>query len=347
VAEIREMGNVTHTLEFFYDEAGRPLQVFFCNGQGYQRVFNYVLNLQGDVIEVRNSTTGAVYARYLYNAWGELLESSGWFAEHNPLRYRGYFWCSSVGLYYLQTRYYCPTIGRFINADEFLSTGRGLLGFNMFAYTDNNPVNRVDRDGRIWTNNNCPFRRPAWQQLPAGFPQPGGGGSAPPPPTPPMKAALPTSAQRAAGVTTVVANGQFMLDFTVPINNALGNVTAALRSGAVGGVHWFYSQMTHDGAWDVKVYDSWNGTIGDGTFPGRYAVIHFRGMSMTPEELGNWTFGYIGTAAGNGLLALIAGSVYAAPLGNWAQIQNEFVDWGFIIQGIRAAEGDIPLHFRR
>ena len=147
VAERREMGNTTHTLEFFYDEAGRPLQVFFCNGQGYQRVFNYVLNLQGDVIEVRNSTTGAVYARYLYNAWGELLESSGWFAEHNPLRYRGYFWCSAVGLYYLQSRYYCPGIGRFINADALVSTGQGFLGFNMFAYCLNNPVNFVDPDG--------------------------------------------------------------------------------------------------------------------------------------------------------------------------------------------------------
>ena len=153
VAERRELGDGrVHTLEFFYDEAGRPLQVFFCNGDDYQRVLNYVLNLQGDVIEVRNPTDGSVYARYLYNAWGELLESSGWFAEHNPIRYRGYFFCSSSGFYYLQSRYYDPAIGRFINADEFVATGLGLLGFNMFSYTDNNPANRIDVDGRRWTH---------------------------------------------------------------------------------------------------------------------------------------------------------------------------------------------------
>jgi len=63
---------------------------------------------------------------------------------------RGYYWDSALGMYYLQSRYYDPVVGRFINSDEFLSTGQGLLGFNMFAYTDNNPVNRIDPDGRRW-----------------------------------------------------------------------------------------------------------------------------------------------------------------------------------------------------
>ena len=153
VAERREFedGRV-HTLEFFYDEAGRPMQVFFCNGAELQRLYNYVLNLQGDVIEIRNSENGMMVAQYLYNAWGELLEYDGWFAVHNPLRYRGYFWCSAIGMYYLQTRYYDPAIGRFINADSYISTGLGLLGFNMFSYTDNNPANRIDVDGRRWTH---------------------------------------------------------------------------------------------------------------------------------------------------------------------------------------------------
>jgi len=149
VAERREFSDDrVHTLEFFYDEAGRPVQVFFCNGDRFQRVYNYVLNLQGDVIEIRNADNGIVVARYLYNAWGELLESYGWFAEYNPIRYRGYYFCSGSGFYYLQSRYYCPSIGRFINADEFVSTGQGLLGFNMFAYCNNNPVMFIDPDGR-------------------------------------------------------------------------------------------------------------------------------------------------------------------------------------------------------
>jgi len=188
VAERRNMNGIIHTLEFFYDEAGRPLQMQFSNGRGVSRVFNYVLNLQGDVIQIRDASTGVVYANYLYNAWGELLHSDhnnrlleGVYnmADINPIRYRSYFWCSAMGMYYLQSRYYCPTIGRFINADEFISTGQGLLGFNMFAYTGNNPVNRVDRDGRMWTTNWGSWG--SW--LPPGFPIPGGLAPAPAPGT--------------------------------------------------------------------------------------------------------------------------------------------------------------------
>ena len=52
------------------------------------------------------------------------------------------------GLYYLQIRYYNPEIGRFINADSLVSTGQGVLGYNMFAYCNNNPVNASDPTGQ-------------------------------------------------------------------------------------------------------------------------------------------------------------------------------------------------------
>jgi RHS repeat-associated protein len=54
---------------------------------------------------------------------------------------------TETGLYYLQTRYYDPAIGRFICTDGYASTGQGLLGTNMFAYCNNNPVNMVDSNG--------------------------------------------------------------------------------------------------------------------------------------------------------------------------------------------------------
>lgn len=50
-------------------------------------------------------------------------------------------------LYYLQSRYYDPKIGRFINADAFASTGQSILGYNMFAYCNNNPICFVDELG--------------------------------------------------------------------------------------------------------------------------------------------------------------------------------------------------------
>ena len=63
------------------------------------------------------------------------------------------FWADSSvndnesSLYYLQSRYYDPALGRFINADAFASTGQGLLGNNMFAYCGNNPVMYEDSAG--------------------------------------------------------------------------------------------------------------------------------------------------------------------------------------------------------
>ena len=52
----------------------------------------------------------------------------------NPLTYRGYVYDTETDLSYLQSRYYDPAVGRFINADALVSTGQGLLGNNMFAY---------------------------------------------------------------------------------------------------------------------------------------------------------------------------------------------------------------------
>ena len=71
----------------------------------------------------------------------------GYVANNNPFRYRGYYYDVETGWYYLQSRYYNPTWGRFLNADGYVSTGQGLLGYNMYAYCNNNPVKSVDSNG--------------------------------------------------------------------------------------------------------------------------------------------------------------------------------------------------------
>ncbi|MBE6686970.1 MAG: RHS repeat-associated core domain-containing protein, partial [Ruminococcaceae bacterium] len=70
-------------------------------------------------------------------------------ANLNPLRYRGYVYDNETGFYYLQSRYYDPAVGRFVNLDAFVSTGTGFGGFNMFAYCNNNPVMYVDPTGNF------------------------------------------------------------------------------------------------------------------------------------------------------------------------------------------------------
>ena len=132
------------TLDFSYDANGVPLTMTY-NGT----VYYYITNLQGDVIslELADGGSGASYA---YDAWGNILAMSGTLAELNPLRYRGYVYDQETGFYYLNSRYYDSAVGRFISADDYPTTGQGLIGNNMFAYCGNNPVSREDDGGEFW-----------------------------------------------------------------------------------------------------------------------------------------------------------------------------------------------------
>ena len=139
----------TYVLDFLYDQNGRPYALKYTAGAAAAVTYYYVLNLQGDVIRLVNST-GATVASYDYDPWGKVLSATGSLASINPLRYRGYYYDAETGFYYLLSRYYDPSIGRFINADTYSSTGQGYLGYNMFAYCGNNPVVRRDDNGEFW-----------------------------------------------------------------------------------------------------------------------------------------------------------------------------------------------------
>ena len=137
-----------YTLYYLYDTSG-SVQGFIYNNNYYY----YQKNLQGDVIRILNSS-GTVVVEYTYDAWGKVLSVTGSQAstigQYNPFRYRGYYYDAETGFYYVSSRYYDPEIGRWINADGYVSTGQGVLGNNMFAYCGNNPVNRKDPTGQFW-----------------------------------------------------------------------------------------------------------------------------------------------------------------------------------------------------
>ena len=134
------------TMLFFYDSTGK--RVGFANGT---MLFYYLYNLQGDVIAIMRAATGQVVARYSYDAWGKctVTNATGYtVGEKNPFRYRGYYYDTETGLYYLNSRYYNPEFGRFINVDsELAGIGGTTLGYNLFAYCFNNPVNMSDPEG--------------------------------------------------------------------------------------------------------------------------------------------------------------------------------------------------------
>ena len=77
-----------------------------------------------------------------------MLSATGNIAEITPIRYRGYYYDTETGFYYVSSRYYDPEIGRFLNADSVLAgVGVSVQGYNLFAYCFNNSVNMSDGSG--------------------------------------------------------------------------------------------------------------------------------------------------------------------------------------------------------
>ena len=147
--------NDSRTIVYIYDVFGDPIGMLYRTpyyAEGAWDVFWYEKNLQGDIIAVYNAS-GTKVATYTYSdAWGNHFVSysnggGSTGAQYNPFRYRGYYYDSDLGMYYLQSRYYDAKICRFISADSYISTGQGMIGFNMFAYCNNNPVNYIDPYG--------------------------------------------------------------------------------------------------------------------------------------------------------------------------------------------------------
>ena len=131
---------------YAYDANGDVISVNY-NGTEYF----YLRNGQNDVVGLMDGS-GTRVVEYTYDAWGKLISTTGTLATSlgadNPFRYRGYYYDTETGLYYLMTRYYDPEVCRFISADVYMSTGQGVLGGNMWAYCLNNPANMRDSNGK-------------------------------------------------------------------------------------------------------------------------------------------------------------------------------------------------------
>ena len=149
---------------YFYYGSDQKLEGFSLNGTNYLYLRDAIGTINGILDE-----NGHLVAQYLYDAWGNILSvldgagvdvssNTAHIANVNPFRYRGYFYDADTGFYYLQSRYYDPVVGRFLNADDAgileLVSAMGqaqdtLLGANLYAYCANNPVLFSDSSGLI------------------------------------------------------------------------------------------------------------------------------------------------------------------------------------------------------
>ena len=139
-------------LEYYYDHSG------VCGVKYNDNTYVYRKDIQGNICAILDST-GNVVVEYKYDAWGNhaVLNASGGDIEEgthignlNPFRYRGYYYDTETGLYYLKSRYYDPETGRFISIDgiSYLDA-ETVNGLNLYAYCLDNPVMNVDPDGTI------------------------------------------------------------------------------------------------------------------------------------------------------------------------------------------------------
>ena len=142
---------VQHLIVYSYDASGYPISMTYrtsTDAATAAEVYFLATNLQGDVTYIYDIDGNRVVT-YNYDAWGNILSITGTKAttigRYNPFRYRGYYYDNETGFYYLNSRYYDPSSGRFLTADGQLNDG--LLGYNLFAYCENNPVMGYDPIG--------------------------------------------------------------------------------------------------------------------------------------------------------------------------------------------------------
>ena len=137
-------------IDFFYDDKGNVFAMKYQN-----EMYFYRKNLFGDILGILDSY-GTELVKYEYNSWGKLLNltdySSNGLGRKNPFRFKGYYYDEELGMYYLNSRYYDPEVGRFISPDttDILEVQDDLYDKNLYAYCDNNSVMRIDSSGAVW-----------------------------------------------------------------------------------------------------------------------------------------------------------------------------------------------------
>ncbi len=253
IQERRANGDV---IGYAHDATGKPVGFeYYDNAAGTMTYCYYRHNLQGDITDLCDRR-GNSLVHYTYDAWGKLISITGEKASTlgviNPLRYRGYYYDSETGLYYVSSRYYDPEVGRFINADDvdYLGADGSQLSYNLFAYCMNNPVNRFEIDGN-WS-------LPNWAKVAIG------------------------AVALAGAVALTVATGGGAAAVAVGVAKVVGSVALSTAVSAGAGYLKNGKQGAIDGACNGFMFGSLS-ALGGAAF--KYAKVH-SATTGSPNSMG-------------------------------------------------------------
>ena len=358
---------------YYYPPLNNCIVYNYGNGlisQSNTETNEYILftkNTHGDVSDMLNaaSTDLAVFEDKEFDAFG-----NGGTTLYSPMGYAGQYHDAETGFIYLRARYYSPAVGRFINEDPIRD------GLNWYVYCNNNPVNRWDFSGLFDEGDmlsygmtgddvlalqtalmdagylDCVFSKgeldyatlcavnrykvdhgldgmdvvdlQTWTSLGLIYR---------------------TQADIDAGVQIVTDNGYQYFDVTVPINNLLKEYSNVGKNNKRN-ILLFYYLVNHGQKLDIKRDNVWETTLGI-TYPGFTGTVVYENRYLTPEMLGNYVYGYVGTSFGFGEGLLYIGSMYAAGLVtqilndnvNSRDWENEMNDWIYINLGVKGYRG--------
>ena len=274
-------------------------------------IYYYIKNMQEDIIGLTDSSYNLVCS-YEYDSWGKLISikdnnnniitNSSHIGYINPFRYRSYYYDNETKLYYLNSRYYNPEWGRFVNADRFISTDTGLLGFNMYAYCNNEPILRKDYSGSLFglvlgmyaviagviigaeiiDNNNKKQNKKAKKEI--------------------------EEVQRKNNVCPVEDNKNFKETLK---KNAQKVQQETQNMNYIERLNYLRENANDGQKFDLKLFTK--------------DTIFYDGMYMEPQDIGNYHFGYIGRASGIQTWVLLKGaSVNQIKKMNWEVFKNCF-----------------------
>ena len=133
-------------LDYNYDINGELVSVEYL---GYK--YFYIKYALGNINYVVDEN-GSIMIKYSYDEWGvptkTIVQPSCPIGVLNPFMYKSYYFDNDTEMYYLNSRFYHPSLRRFITMDDVNYLDKlNVSNLNLYNYSKNNPIMYYDPSG--------------------------------------------------------------------------------------------------------------------------------------------------------------------------------------------------------